>query len=302
MTDYNMGQVARLFSLHESRLRYWAQTGLVGPSVRRGGRFYFTFRDLINVRAVVELLKAGLSVQRVREQLVKLRASLDQEDQDIAGLRICSDGDSVVAIADGVAYKPDSGQVVMNFAVASLSSQIAKIHAMAPREQRPKADPPQAQNGGKTIDSMTAYQLFLSAGAAEDRGRTRQAEALYKQALVREPSLAPALTNLGNLYFRRGEMEEARSAYEQALEFEPSQPEARFNLANLWESLGETDTAIAELKRVCQLAPNFADAHYNLGVLLSRVGGHSQARNHLERYLELDPQGLWPHRARELLG
>ncbi len=297
MTDYSLGQVAKLLSQPESRLRYWAQTGLIAPSVRRGGRVYFTFRDLITVKAVLELLSAGLSVQRVRRQLGSLRRFLGDKHEGLSRLRICSDGDSIVAVEDGVAYEPTSKQVVMNFAVAALSSQLVEI-ASIEGEETPAPSVTPAKKEGTPPNS---YELFVSACGAEDQGRTRQAEALYRQALKLEPSLAAASTNLGNLLYRQGDIDGARCAYEQAIEYESDQPEARFNLANLHAHQGEVDVAIAELKRVVQLVPNFADAHYNLGVLLGRVGGRAQAQNHLERYLELDAQGLWPHRARELL-
>ena len=64
--EYSVKDVARIFELQEARLRYWAQTGFVGPSVRRRGRGYYTFKDLIGVRLAKELLDKGLTLQRVR--------------------------------------------------------------------------------------------------------------------------------------------------------------------------------------------------------------------------------------------
>ena len=73
---------------------------------------------------------AGLSMQRVRKNLIALRQVLPDDDQPMARLRICSDGESVVAVEDDVIYEPASGQVVMAFAVATLSSQVAEILAL----------------------------------------------------------------------------------------------------------------------------------------------------------------------------
>ena len=67
MTElYSIPDVAKLFALQESRLRYWMQTGFVGPTVRKQNRFYYTFRDLCAVKAAKDLLAAGLSAQKVR--------------------------------------------------------------------------------------------------------------------------------------------------------------------------------------------------------------------------------------------
>ena len=55
-TLYSARDVAHIFALKESRVLYWARTGFVGPSVKRAGRLWFTFQDLISVKAAKELL------------------------------------------------------------------------------------------------------------------------------------------------------------------------------------------------------------------------------------------------------
>ena len=302
---YSIPDVARLFALQESRLRYWMQTGFVGPTVRKGGRFYYTFRDLCAVKAAKDLLAAGLTAQKVRKNLEALRRSLPGDAHPSLRMRICSDGENIVALADDVAFVPATGQVVMAFNLPSLGGQIAEMNRAtaaaaiaASASAAPEAvdpDPTEANLG------PTAYACFMEACAAEDRGDNAEAEALYLRALDIDPQLAAAMTNLGNLRHRTGDAAGARAMYERALMHDPSQAEARYNLGNLLEDLGEHDLAIAELKRVTQACPDFADAHYNLGLALVRVGGTAQARRHLQRYLELDAASEWAARAREYL-
>src|SRR5262249_22586015 len=52
---YSIRDVARILAVQESRLRYWMQVGFVGPTVRKGGRFYYTFCDLVAVKAGQDL-------------------------------------------------------------------------------------------------------------------------------------------------------------------------------------------------------------------------------------------------------
>jgi len=293
---YSIRDVARIFALQESRLRYWMQTGFVGPTVRKGGRFYYTFQDLIGVKAAKDLLAAGLTMQQVRKNLDSLKVALPRDATPAARLRICSDGETIVAIADDVAFEPRTGQVVMAFNLPALAGQLTAIGTPPEGVPTTVEDAPTEAN-----DGITAYRGFLEACAAEDRGDQELAEHLYRQALDLQPSLAAARTNLGNLCYRRGELAAARALYEEALEHEPHQAEARYNLGNLLEDLGETELAIAELRRVTLAAPEFADAHYNLGLLLARVGGLAQAQRHLQRYLELDPGSDWATRARTYL-
>ena len=300
---YSIRDVSRILAVQESRLRYWMQTGFVGPTVRKGGRFYYTFPDLVAVKAAKDLLATGMPLQRARKNVEALRRALPGDAHPTTRLRVCCDGETVVALADDVAFQPMSGQVVMAFSLPSFGEHVTATLAM-PRAAAPEPaavpaavqDGPTEANGGST-----AYRQFVEACAAEDRGDSDTAEHLFRLAIELEPRMAAALTNLGNLVYRQGELHEARRLYERALEHDPAQPEARYNLANLLEDLGETDLAIAELRRVCAAAPEFADAHYNLGIMLAQVGGTTQARQCLERYLELDATSDWAHHARSYL-
>lgn len=300
---YSIRDVSRILAVQDSRLRYWMQTGFVGPTVRKGGRFYYTFPDLVAVKAAKDLLATGMPLQRVRKNVDALRRALPGDAHPTSRLRVCCDGETVVALADDVAFQPISGQVVMAFSLPSFGEHVTATLAM-PRAAAPEPaavpaaiqDGPTEANGGST-----AYRHFVEACAAEDRGDSDTAEHLFRLAIELEPRMAAALTNLGNLMYRQGELHEARRLYERALEHDPAQPEARYNLANLLEDLGETELAIAELRRVCAAAPEFADAHYNLGIMLAQVGGTTQARQCLERYLELDATSDWAHHARSYL-
>jgi Tfp pilus assembly protein PilF len=305
---YSVRDVARILAVEESRLRYWMQTGFVGATVRKGGRFYYTFRDLVAVKAAKDLLAADVSLQAARKAVDALRKQLPDDTHPTSRMRVCSDGETIVAIADDRAWEPVGGQVVMAFNLPSFGEHVVQTLAL------PRVDPasvsPNGADGAPVMvedspteanNGTTAYRTFVEACAAEDRGDSRMAEHLFRQALELEPNMAAALTNLGNMVYRQGELEEARDLYQRALDGDPTQPEARYNLANLLEDLGETDLAVAELRRVCAAAPEFADAHYNLGIMLAQIGGTAQAKQHLERYLELDAASDWATHARAFL-
>ncbi|MGE5184082.1 MAG: tetratricopeptide repeat protein [Acidobacteriota bacterium] len=296
---YSIRDVARILAVQESRLRYWMQTGFVGATVRKGGRFYYTFRDLVAVKAAKDLLAADIPLQQARKAVEALRKQLPDDTHPHSRLRVCSDGETIIALADDRAWEPVNGQVVMAFNLPSFGQHVSETLAMPrvdPGVPQAVEDSPTEANGG-----TTAYRNFVEACAAEDRGDSELAEHLFRLALELEPTMAAALTNLGNLVYRQGELEEARRIYERALDHDPNQPEARYNLANLLEDLGETELAVAELRRVCAAAPDFADAHYNLGVMLAQIGGTAQAKQHLQRYLELDGASDWAMHARTFL-
>jgi DNA-binding transcriptional MerR regulator len=294
---YSARDVARIFALKESRVLYWARTGFVGPSVKKGGRLLFTFQDLITVKAAKELLDRGVSVQSVRKNLTALRGALPGLDRPLARLRVVSDGEHLVVTPDGegAPFEALSGQLVMDFAVGALSSHVAEVMRLPARDE--PTDEPPAERG--------AYDWFLEGCAAfdeaDDPASAQRAADAFRRALELDPAIAAAHTNLGSLAHRAGRRGEARAAFEQALTLDPEQPEARYNLANLLDELGETELAVAEWTRVAASCPDFADAHFNLGAALLREGARDAARAHLQRYLQLDGQGAWADEARGLL-
>jgi tetratricopeptide (TPR) repeat protein len=292
-TVYTARDVAQILGLQESRVRYWAQTGFVGPSAKASGRAVYTFQDLVGVKAAKELLDSGITMQRARKNLEALRAQLPNLAQPLAHVRVISDGERLVCVTQASSFEPLSGQLVMDFATDALEGRVAEVMDLRP------AEPPRARA------AESAYAWFLEGvrleSEGDDAGQNDRALIAYQKALAGDPQLAAAHTNLGGLLHRRGELGAAREHFTAALAIDPEQPEARYNLANLLDDLGEREQAVAEWYRVLAACPEFADAHFNLAVAFLRDGGEESARLHLLRYLALDDEGEWAARARELL-
>lgn len=272
MQTFSSRDVAQIVGISESRVRYWAQTGVVGPSHKSDGRATYSFQDLIGVKAAKELLDGGLSLQRARKNLDALRAQLGPE-RPLANVRVRSDGETVVVSDNGASFEPLTGQLVMDFLLDELHGRLTALATTPPPATR----------------AESAWAWFLEASSCEARGDEDRALIAYQKALDGDPALAAAHTNVGNLLYRRGERGEARAAYERALALDPEQPEARYNLANLLDDVGEREAARMEWMRVVAACPDFADAHYNLALACARDGDDTAARLHLERYLALVP-------------
>jgi tetratricopeptide (TPR) repeat protein len=284
---YTFAGAAKILDIAESKLRYWAQTGFVGPSARRAGKPVFTFQDLVSMKAAKELVDRGFKAGEIRKALDAVRASLPHVDRPLDRVRVAFNGDRLVVVDDGAAYET-TGQKVFDFGLAELRTSALQIG-----EVRPKAPAPEGEPNAR----RTAYDWFAEGTLREAAGNAEadaRAESCYRQALALDPGLAAAHTNLGGIAHRRGDATEARAAFERALALDPDQVEARFNLANLILEGGDLELAVAEFRRVLQIAPDFADGHYNLAVALERLGGRAQARAHLERYLSLEHDGATP--------
>ncbi|HEX2657125.1 MAG TPA: tetratricopeptide repeat protein, partial [Polyangia bacterium] len=281
-TTYSYAAVAKILNLPESKLRYWAQVGFVGPSVRATGKLLFSFQDLVSIKAAKELVDRGFAVAEIRKTLERVRTQLPHVDRPLDRIRVAFDGDALVVLDDGAAFEA-TGQKVFDFSLEDLASQAA----VRPLEASPVTAP--------LPKNLSAYDWFAEGMRAEqDPARLAEAETCYRKALAADAGLAAAHNNLGQLAFLRGDVTTARTEFEEALSLDPEQPEARFNLANLILEAGDLELAVAELRRVLQTAPDFADAHYNLAVALGRLGARAQARAHLERFISLDANAATP--------
>jgi tetratricopeptide (TPR) repeat protein len=307
---YTYGGAAKILDIAESKLRYWAQVGFVGPSGRRGGKPVFSFQDLVSVKAAKELVDRGFKAAEIRKAIEGVRAALPHLDRPLDRLRVAFDGTRLVVVDDQTAFEPN-GQRVFDFGLAELADKVgyapAPTAAAAPPPAAvplPEPAPPERAKAKATFTAArSAYDWFVEGTRAEASGSDdARAEACYREALALDPGLAAARTNLGGLAYRAGDTNAARESFEAALALDPDQPEARFNLANLVLESGDLELAVAEFRRVLQSDPEFADAHFNLAVALERLGGRSQARAHLERYLALEhTSSAWAEQARSLI-
>jgi tetratricopeptide (TPR) repeat protein len=151
----------------------------------------------------------------------------------------------------------------------------------------------------ETRRKATAYDAYVQASRIdEDPKRDDEAEALYRRALELDPNLVGALTNLGNICYRRRRVTEATALYSRAVALDERHAEAHYNLGYVLLEGGEAWRAVPHLRRAVAAKGDFADAHFNLAVAYARIGEGGAARRHWKRYLEIEPNGAWAKAAR----
>ncbi len=89
-------QAARLTRCTPAQIESWRRDGLVVPQPAEGGAARYSFRDLVALRVVSSLLEAGLPLSRIRRAL----RFLIESGEDVAGLRLVTDGEAVWACRD----------------------------------------------------------------------------------------------------------------------------------------------------------------------------------------------------------
>ena len=95
---YRVPEVCSVTGISYRQLDYWARTALVTPSVRDAGgsgtQRQYSFRDLVQLKVIKNLLDAGVSLQRIRRAIVFLRENMDAEPP---AMTLMSDGRSIYA-------------------------------------------------------------------------------------------------------------------------------------------------------------------------------------------------------------
>src|SRR3954453_3891142 len=94
-------RTAEVVGLTYRQLDYWARTDLVRPALTdakgSGSRRLYSYKNLLELKIIKQLLDAGLKLEMVRDVFENLR---DQVGDDIASANIVIDGTSAVLARD----------------------------------------------------------------------------------------------------------------------------------------------------------------------------------------------------------
>lgn len=131
-------RAAQVVGISYRQLDYWARTDLIRPSLSdasgSGSRRRYSYRDLLELRVVKNLLDAGIRLESVREVFTFLR---EHVDVDIASAHLVISGSSVVMCqGDELVDVVRRGQGVLN--VLTLSAVKDDVDAELSALERPR--------------------------------------------------------------------------------------------------------------------------------------------------------------------
>ena len=222
-------------------------------------------------------------MRRIRRVWSSLRDQLS-DDVPLTSITIRADGQQVVATDGTAAWRPDSGQVILDFESPEVGGRTAETVAPGALATDPvdSTSPPAASAapGPEAPGEPTAEQLYEQALELEGSS-PKEAIGTYLLALDLDPFLADAHVNLGRLYHRSGERGRAEAHYRDAVRLAPEDPVPHFNLGTLLEEQGRREEAVLAYGQAVSRDPEFADAHCNLGLLLESLGRREKAMHHL---------------------
>lgn len=269
---YTLAEAARLLDVPQGRVYDYVRAEFLEP--RRGprGEYRFTFQDLVLLRTARELTQS-LSPRRVKRALASLKRQLP-EGRQLAGLRITSDGERVVARDGGSAWMPESGQTLLDFEVAELATCVAPLVK-------------HAATAARSAEASMAAEDWYEIGCELEAYDSAEAREVYQRVLDLDPNHVDAHVNRGRLLHEAGELRQAESHYRAALELEPEDATAAYNLGVLLEDRGRRHEALKAYETAIAADADCADAHYNLAYLYEELGRPQDAVKHLQIYRRL---------------
>lgn len=132
-------QVCSIVGITYRQLDYWARTGLLTPSITAakgsGTQRRYSYRDVLELKVIKQLLDAGLSLTSARKALSCLREDLG-EDVASANLVINGTGSVLARTGDELIDVLRGGQGVLS--LVPMSGVVSELDAAITELRRPK--------------------------------------------------------------------------------------------------------------------------------------------------------------------
>ncbi len=110
-------KTAEIVGITYRQLDYWARTDLIRPSLAEargsGSRRKYSYRDLLELKAIKNLLDAGIRLETVRDVFSYLR---DEMGEDVTSVNLVISGSTSVLVRSGeeIIDLVKNGQGVLN--------------------------------------------------------------------------------------------------------------------------------------------------------------------------------------------
>ena len=126
-SGYRVPIACQIAGITYRQLDYWARTDLVVPSIRNaagsGSQRLYSFKDILVLKIVKQLLDTGISLQNIRKAVEKLE---NLGVDDLSGITLVSDGTTVYECtsAEEVVDLLQHGQGVFGIAVSGAMREL----------------------------------------------------------------------------------------------------------------------------------------------------------------------------------
>jgi tetratricopeptide (TPR) repeat protein len=273
---FSTARLTELLGVSRERIRAWVRAGLIEPAKTEHGIWYFDFQQVSAARTLHDLTASGVSAERIRRALAKLKKfmpALEQPLQQLATLE-------------------KNGQMLVRLEAGDLAEADGQLHFEFTDDPAPS--PMRIAPGPRTAVE------WLEQGLEQEReGFLEEAAASYRQALLAGGPDPQTCLNLGNVLRSLGNKAQALERYAQAVEADPDFVDGWNNLGTLLVELDKPDDACVAFHKAIAADPNDPRTHYNLADTLDEMGRYQDALPHWQAYAQADPFSKWGTYARQ---
>lgn len=260
---YTLPQLSRILKLSAQRLIAWVRIGLIRPCEELNGVSYFDYREVTRCRTLADLSKSKAASKRLHRTIRQLRQLVADADLFLDSLTMYG-SQWAARDAEGRLHQPN-GQQLFDFEQP---------------DERPLSMGPACQD----VEFDAAVEL-------EAAGRPCEAEAIYREILLKDGQDSDVLFNLANVLMEQNRAGEAAAYYREATTFDPDFTEAWNNLGNALCELGESSEAVRAYRYALKIDPTYAAALYGLARSLESCRRVREAQVYWRIYLRLEPEG-----------
>lgn len=312
---YTTQQLGRILKISDREISSWVRRGLIRPVKIVHRLHYFDFSQVASAKFLLDLVRSGVPVSRIRDNLRDMEAWYPGAGKSLMQLGVMEqDGRLMVRLEDG-SLADSRGQLQIEFGAGGPSHREAVSGAGEHQPHNvvslPIRTPGAASDGLSSASSAKGSPSspdapfggtwFDAALSFEEAGWLDDAASAYQNALAIDGPSAELAFNLGNVLYRLGRKEESVQRFLQAVELEPAFIESWNNLANALFEIDRPEEAVRALRKALAVDPHYADAHYNLAEVLHHLGRNEEAARHWKAYLEEDPVSEWAEHVRDRL-
>jgi tetratricopeptide (TPR) repeat protein len=215
-----------------------------------------------------------------------------------AGVQLAETGQSELALPrfrEAVRLAPNDSDARNNFANALKTAaqwdeaiqQYAEAIRLGPRNGKARL------NFGRSLAARARWQeareQFAEVAKIVALNQLAEAEKEFRAALVIDPTSAPALAGLGEIFARTQRLAEAETTLQQALKRDPNSVAAHNHLGNVYLLTRRPADALAEFQAALQLTPTSGITYFNMGIALVALHRREEAEKAFEQAARLDP-------------
>ena len=124
---FSVNEVCKIAGISPRQLRYWTEIRLVRASAssrrKRHRRLRYNLRDIMIVLIIKKLREQGVSLQRIRKSVDRIRDIWGNE-HPLASLRVACLAHSVIFKKGGRYIDPINGQYVLDTALRVISNSV----------------------------------------------------------------------------------------------------------------------------------------------------------------------------------